>query len=188
MAYIRVIPEADATGTLADLYKRFGNPDGTVDNVLKVHSLNPESLQAHCALYLQCMHRPSPLSRVEREMVGVVVSRANGCEYCVEHHSRGLHRLLDPDRKELVDRLRAGDHEMLTQREAAMLVYAHKLATAPAEMNRHDVEALRGVGLTDHEILDLAQIVGYFAYANRIVQGLGATLEPDDRLGQWPKG
>ncbi len=81
MAYIDTIHESEAKGRLADLYHRFGNPDGTVDNVMKVHSLNPESLEAHGALYVQAMHRPSPLSRIEREIIAVTVSRLNECHY-----------------------------------------------------------------------------------------------------------
>jgi len=55
-------------------------------------------------------------------------------------------------------------------------------------MERSDVEALRSAGLTDREVLDTAQAIGYFAYVNRIVLGLGAALEDDVALGQWPAG
>ena len=94
MSYIRTIDESEASGELDDLYKRGRNPDGSVDNVLKVHSLNPESLRAHLEVYIAAMHRPSPLSRAEREIVATVVSRVNGCEYCLRHHSEGLRRQL----------------------------------------------------------------------------------------------
>ncbi len=81
MAFIETIDPSDARGPLAELYKRCGNRNGTVDNVLQAHSLNPESLEAHCGLYMQAMHRPSPLSRVEREIIAVTVSRLNECHY-----------------------------------------------------------------------------------------------------------
>lgn len=81
MAYIDTIDKSAAHGKLAELYKRFANPDGSVDEVLKVHSANPDALEAHCALYVQALHQPSPLSRAEREIIGVVVSRLNGCHY-----------------------------------------------------------------------------------------------------------
>jgi len=186
MAYIRTIPESEAEGKLADLYRKYGNPDGSVDNVLKTHSLNPASLEAHCLLYVQSMHRPSPLSRAEREMVAVTVSRLNGCNYCRRHHGVGLRRLLPEARKRTADEVMEGEWSGLTTRETAMVTYATKLATTPGEMSRADVEALHSAGLTDREILDLAQVVGYFAFANRIVLGLGAELEDDERLGFWP--
>lgn len=81
MAHIETVPEGDAEGRLAELYRRFANPDGSVDQVLKVHSINPEALAAHCELYVQAMHRPSPLSRIEREVIAVAVSRINECHY-----------------------------------------------------------------------------------------------------------
>lgn len=186
MAFIQTIPESDAQGQLADLYRRFGNPDGTVDEVLKAHSLNPDSLEAHCALYTQAMHKPSPVSRAEREIVGVTVSRLNGCTYCLEHHAAGLERLLPDQRKPLLAPFKTGDESSLTDRERAMTAYAGKLTRAPASMAGDDVERLRAAGLSDREILDVAQTAAYFAYANRIALGLGAALEPRHTLGQWP--
>jgi len=189
MSYIQTIPEAEAAGKLADLYKRFGNPDGTVDNVLKAHSLNPESLEAHCALYVQSCHRPSPVSRAEREMVGVVVSRLNKCIYCREHHAAGLRQLLPEDRKGLEQTLATGDliTANITPRERAMIGYAIRLTLDPSGVGSGEFEAMRTAGLTDREILDIAQVAAYFAYANRIVLGLGAPLEQGEGpLGEWP--
>ena len=197
MAYISIIDPQNAEEPLAGLYRRFANPDGTVDNVLQVHSLNPESLRAHCALYVQALHRPSPVSRAEREMIGVVVSRLNGCGYCLKHHAAGLRRLLPPDRQDVADALEApapvanrwppeGIGRALISREKAIVEYVAKLTTNPQAMNRSDASALRDAGLTDREILDVAQTAAYFAYANRIVLGLGAEVEEADRLGQWP--
>jgi len=186
MAYINVINESDAEGRLAELFKRFGNPDGSVDNVLKVHSLNPESLEAHSALYVQSMHKPSPLSRAEREILGTVVSRLNGCTYCQRHHSTGLRRLLPDDRKQVADDVAAGTFSGLTDRERALADYATALTVDPATMTAQHVTALKDAGLTDREILDAAQAIAYFAYANRIVLGLGAALEEGAEIGQWP--
>jgi uncharacterized peroxidase-related enzyme len=188
MSYIDIISESDASGTLADQYKRFGNPDGSVDNVLKVHSLNPESLEAHCALYVQSCHRPSPVSRAEREMIGVTVSRLNKCTYCQTHHGAGLKRLLPADRKHIADEVIAGNTENLTDRENAMVTYATKLTLDPSSITQAEIAQLKAVGLTDREILDVAQVTAYFAYANRIVLGLGAALEiGEGEIGQVPQ-
>lgn len=81
MAWIRMIDEENAEGRLAELYRRLVEPWGGVDNVLKIHSLNPPSLAAHLELYRTVMYGPSPLSRVQREMIAVVVSAANRCHY-----------------------------------------------------------------------------------------------------------
>ena len=81
MAYIETVSESNAEGRLAEHYRRFANSDGSVDNVLKVHSLNPAALLAHAQLYMQAIHAPSPVSRLEREVIAIWVSRLNGCGY-----------------------------------------------------------------------------------------------------------
>jgi alkylhydroperoxidase family enzyme len=81
MAWIRTIDEDEAEGRLKELYARKTEPWGGVDHVIKVHSLNPPSLHGHFELYKTLMHGRSPLSRVQREMIGVVVSKTNRCHY-----------------------------------------------------------------------------------------------------------
>jgi uncharacterized peroxidase-related enzyme len=81
MAWIKVIHEDEAQGGLKAAYDKLIEPWGGVDNILKIHSLNPASLRAHVELYKTLMRGPSELSRVEREMIAVVVSAANRCHY-----------------------------------------------------------------------------------------------------------
>jgi alkylhydroperoxidase family enzyme len=76
-----VISEEGAGGVLKRMYDRMRDPRGPVDNILKIHSLNPAGLRAHYDLYKSVMHGPSELSRSEREMIAVVVSRLNDCHY-----------------------------------------------------------------------------------------------------------
>lgn len=59
-----------------------------------------------------------------------------------------------------------------------MLAYAEKLTRTPSAMTRGDVEALRAAGFDDVAILDIAQVTGYFAFVNRLADGLGVELEP----------
>ncbi len=81
MAWIRMIPESEAQGRLRKSYERLTEPWGGVDNILKIHSLNPPSLDGHFELYKTLMRGRSPLTRVQREMIAVVVSAANHCHY-----------------------------------------------------------------------------------------------------------
>ena len=80
MAWIEVIKEGEAEGDLKSIYDRIA-VGGRVDNILKIHSLHPESLETHLALYEDLMYARGPLSRTDREMVAVVVSVANECHY-----------------------------------------------------------------------------------------------------------
>jgi len=66
---------------LKSLVKPFREKDGTLDNILAVHGLHPLGLQTHTAMYKELMYGKGPLSRLERELIAVVVSQANSCHY-----------------------------------------------------------------------------------------------------------
>ena len=81
MAWIDTINERDADGSLKDQYEKLKDSRSGVDNILKIHSLNPESLDAHVQLYKTIMYGKSPIRRVNREMIAVLVSSINQCHY-----------------------------------------------------------------------------------------------------------
>jgi|TARA_B110001454_G_scaffold54028_1_gene52948 alkylhydroperoxidase family enzyme len=81
MAWIDTINERDANGSLKDQYAKLKDSRSGVDNILKIHSLNPESLDAHVQLYKTIMYGKSPIRRVNREMIAVLVSSINQCHY-----------------------------------------------------------------------------------------------------------
>ena len=81
MAFIPMLDDDEASPELREIYRRIFPRGGEKDNILKIHSLNPRSLQHHYDLYRHLMYGPSDLSRAEREMIGVVVSRVNSCHY-----------------------------------------------------------------------------------------------------------
>ena len=82
VAWIETVDEHVATGQLQRAYRRAADPaTGHVDHIMKIHSLNPASLLDHQRLYKTLMYGESPLSRAQREMIGVVVSAINRCEY-----------------------------------------------------------------------------------------------------------
>lgn len=81
MAWIRVIDESEAEGDLKEIYDEQSRQAGAVANILKIHSLRPKILATHMPLYAAIMHVPGALSRVQREMIAVVVSVANHCHY-----------------------------------------------------------------------------------------------------------
>ncbi|MFU8828516.1 MAG: peroxidase-related enzyme [Phycisphaerales bacterium] len=187
MAYIPTTPESRATGDLADLYTRYARPiegGSAVDDILKLHSVNPPALGTHVAIAVSAMHAESPLSRVDREIIGVVVSLVNGCEYCLNHHANALEKLLPDDRKSIVEPLATdGDTDGLTDRETAIAKYVQKLTIDPGGMTGGDIGALKGVGLTDREVHDVVHAAAYCAYASRIALGLGASIQADVDAG-----
>ncbi len=81
MAWVRQIPEEDATGLLQKIYADAKKRAGRVFNILKVQSLNPPTLRASMGLYMQTTQAESPVSRALREMIATVVSKTNECHY-----------------------------------------------------------------------------------------------------------
>lgn len=93
------------------------------------------------------------------------------------HHGAGLRRLGVQD--EIIRRLRDDYKSLeLSKQDRAMLDYAAKLSVAPAHMSEKDVQKLRAVGFSDAGILDICQVTAYYAFVNRIANGLGVELEP----------
>jgi len=189
MSWIATIEPGEAEGALGNIYQRIAGPGGAVDNVLKIHSLRPHTLEAHMALYKNVLHhRGNSLPKWLLETIGIFVSLLNGCSYCVEHHFAGLRRLLRDDarssaiRSALETETFAG---VFDRRERAILDYAQRLTRAPAEMTDREITALRDAGLDDGEILEVNQVASYFAYVNRTVLGLGVTTL-GDTLGLSP--
>jgi uncharacterized peroxidase-related enzyme len=176
MAWIDTINERDANGSLKDQYAKLKDSRSGVDNILKIHSLNPESLDAHVQLYKTIMYGKSPIRRVNREMIAVLVSSINQCHYWITHHGEGLLKLTKDE--SLVHQI-ISDYKIanISPAQMAMLDYASKLTERPTDMILKDVERLRDVGYTDRGILDINQIVSYFAYVNRVADGLGVELE-----------
>jgi len=82
MAFISYADDEPLDPTLAAIYERVRDPKrGIVDNILRVHSHNPPSAEAHLLLYKTLMFGRSGLTRIQREMIAVVVSQVNTCHY-----------------------------------------------------------------------------------------------------------
>ena len=139
---------------------------GFVPNVLRTYSFNQEKLRAFSQLYNSLMLGPSKLSKLEREMVAVVVSSANRCFYCLVAHGQAVRHLSgDPELGEmLVMNYRVAKVE---PRMKAMLDFAWKLTTEPWTVDETDRELLRAAGLSDDEIFDLSDVIGFFNMSNR---------------------
>lgn len=181
MSWIRSIPPAESSGRLKAQYDRLLGPDGRLDNIIMVHGLRPHTLEGHLALYRAALHHSAnTLPKAYLEAIGVRVSRLNGCAYCVAHHRVGvLREAADAAAGEAM--LAALEHDApgapFSAGERAGLAYAGKLALAPASITVSDIDAMRDGGLDDGQILEINQVAGYFCYANRVVLGLGVTLE-----------
>jgi uncharacterized peroxidase-related enzyme len=182
-AWIRMVPVEEAEGTLKAMYDRVKTPHGTVDNVMKVHSLRPHTMEGHVVLYRSVLHNPeNTLPFWFLEVVASYVSIINNCAYSLTHHFTNARRLIrDRARSDAIRAaLDAGAPERaFAGKELALLRYAGKLTAAVGKMEKADIDALRAAGCDDGEILELNQVCAYFNYSNRLLNGLGVTTEGD---------
>ena len=151
---------------------------GLVPNVLKAYGLRPKKLKNFIALYNELMLGESGLSKLEREMIAVVVSSANHCYYCLVAHGQAVRKLSgDPQLGEmLVMNYRVAP---LEPRQRAMLDFAYKLTTTPWLVGEPDREALRHAGFGDEEIFDIADVAGFYNMSNRVASGVDMIPNPE---------
>ena len=151
---------------------------GLIPNVLRTYSGNQEKLRAFSTFYNTVMLSDSKLTKLEREMVAVVVSSANRCYYCLVAHGQAVRQLSgDPQLGEmLVMNYRVAP---LEPRVRAMLDFAWKLTTTPWAVDEGDREALREVGLDDNAIFDLSDVIGFFNMSNRFATAVDMMPNPE---------
>ncbi|MFW6310251.1 MAG: peroxidase-related enzyme [Prolixibacteraceae bacterium] len=183
MSRIKVIQPEEATGRLKEIYDDLVKKRGKLADVHKIQSLRPESIVAHMDLYMEIMFTKSELSRTEREMMAVVVSAANGCEYCRMHHSQALNHYWKNEKK--VDLLRTDfENADLNIRELVLCSFANLLTIDPeAYKDEKYLNQLKKAGISDNGILDATLVVAYFNFVNRIVMALGLEVSDEEMKG-----
>ena len=150
---------------------------GMIPNVLQAYAFDIEKLNAFTGMYNDIMLAGSGLSKLEREMIAVVVSSVNKCFYCLTAHGAAVRELSgDPILGEmLVMNWRAAD---LDARQAAMLAFAELITVSSAKVAESDRQALRDAGFTDRDIWDIASVAGFFNMTNRIASA--TDMRPND--------
>ncbi len=157
-----------------DLQKYFAVCDekiGFLPNVLAAYSFSEPKLRAFMGMYNDLMLADSQLSKLEREMIAVVVSATNRCYYCLTAHGQAVREMSgDPALGELlVMNYRAAK---LTRKQRAMLDFAHKMTVSSAEISAADRAALRRAGFNDHAAWDIAAVASFFNMTNRMATAI----------------
>ena len=150
---------------------------GMVPNVLRAYAFDIAKLNAFTAMYNDVMLADSGLSKLEREMIAVVVSSINRCYYCQVAHGAAVRQLSgNPQLGEMmVMNYRVAD---LDPRQRAMLDFAAQLTTASATVQETDRQALRDVGFSDRDIFDIASVAGFYNMSNRVASAID--MRPND--------
>lgn len=150
---------------------------GILPNVLQAYAFDEKKLRAFTDMYNDLMLGQSGLSKLEREMIAVVVSSVNHCYYCLVAHGAAVRQLSgDPALGEMmVMNYRAAD---LSPRQRAMLDFAVKLTETPAKIIEADRERLREAGFSDRDIWDISSTAAFFNMSNRVAAA--TDMRPND--------
>ena len=150
---------------------------GMVPNVLKAHAFDIPKLEAFTGLYNDLMLGESGLSKLEREMIAVVVSSINSCFYCQTAHGAAVREMGTPELGEMmVMNYRVAD---LSPRQRAMLDFAVQVTEASARITEADRQGLRDLGFSDRDIWDIANVAGFFNMTNRIASAVDMRPNPE---------
>jgi uncharacterized peroxidase-related enzyme len=160
-------PQDRLDAEIAEYFAKCEEKLGFVPNVLLAYAFDNAKLEAFAAFYNDLMLAPSGLSKLEREMIAVVVSSQNRCYYCLTAHGAAVRVYSgDPALGEtMVMNYRAAK---LTKKQRAMLDFAVKITNESWAIEEQDREALRRVGFSDRDIWDIAAVAGFFNMSNRV--------------------
>ena len=182
-AWIRMLSDEEADETLTEALELARTPHGTVDNVMRVHSLRPSTMIGHIRLYRACLHDESnEIPMWFQEVISSYVSSLNNCAYSYANHwKNAAHLIGDADKARKIEAAleRRKPEEAFDGPELALLRYTEKLTLHPGDMTETDIAALRNEGIDDGRILEANQIIGYFNYVNRQLNGLGVSTTGD---------
>jgi uncharacterized peroxidase-related enzyme len=165
------LKEGVLSGEMQAYFAKCDEKIGFVPNVLRAYAHDNQKLEAFAAFYNDLMLAPSGLSKLEREMIAVVVSSQNRCYYCLTAHGAAVRQLSgDPVLAEmLVQNYRAAE---LEPRHRAMLDFAVKLTEAPSTVEEPDRARLRSAGFSDRDIWDVAAVASFFNMSNRMASAV----------------
>lgn len=173
MAWIETIGWDESEGQLRDAYDWQAASLGEPAEFTMLGSLYPAIVEERLRLYRAVEACPSDLSQIERQAAALVASTINGTDHCASGLRLKLASLGLAD--DIIAAIVADPISVTTgdTRLDAIVAHAAKLTVRPTEMTEGDVEALRVVGLSDLDVLDLNNMVAYYNYINRVVMGLG---------------
>ena len=185
------MPKQDGQPTALDLPPAEPLPDATakyfriceeklglVPNVLKAYAFDIEKLNAFAAMYNDLMLEDSGLSKLEREMIAVVVSSLNSCYYCQVAHGAAVRELSgNPELGEML----VMNHNVcdLNKRQRAMVAFVEKITVGSHRISEKDRNDLRAAGFADRDIWDIAAVAGFFNMTNRVASATGMVPNPE---------
>jgi uncharacterized peroxidase-related enzyme len=171
------LPQGELSPAMQAYFAKCDEKIGFVPNVLKAYAYDTGKLEAFAGFYNDLMLGASGLSKLEREMIAVVVSSQNRCYYCLTAHGAAVRQISgDPALGELmVMNYRAAE---LAPRHRAMLDFAVRVTDAPWTVEEAHRQALRDAGFGDRDIWDIAAVASFFNMSNRMASAVDMRPNP----------
>ena len=177
------VPELDELKTpgVTGFFTRQQREEGLTSNWFRALSLNEGDLERLNAYLLPLLGTDGRggLSAREREVIATVVSGENRCSYCHTNHANKLGKVAGDwsfGQRVAIDHRQVAE---LTEREAALADLAVAVNNDPQSIRDADYDALRGLGLSDHEILEGISIAAFIGATNRIGVALSVPPNPE---------
>lgn len=172
------LEQAELTPEVAAYFKKCEEKIGFIPNVLLAYAHDMAKFDAFANMYNDLMLAPSGLSKLEREMIAVVVSSENKCFYCLTAHGAAVRQLSGkPELGEiLVMNYRAGGFD---DRTRAMLDFAVKLTLNPQKIEGKDREKLRKEGFSERDIWDISAVAAFYNMSNRMAAAVDMRPNPE---------
>ncbi|MBB5391007.1 MULTISPECIES: peroxidase-related enzyme [unclassified Herbaspirillum] len=176
-AWLDVIALEDATEDQIKVLEE-SNPKAKTSDYYLFLAHQPDILRQRSAAFNAIMYAPGGMSRAERELGSLVVSRINGCVYCASVHAQRFEQLAK--RNDTVQQVFDNPYGAgIDAREQAIAKFSAELTEQPDAIDAAKIQALKDVGLNELEVLDLIHSIAIFAWANRLMLNLGEPVFPD---------
>lgn len=172
MSILRMTPESEAAGLVAEIYEDDRRSLGYVPSYTKALSLNPEAYLAAESL-LKAVSKPLGIRRYE--LVTLAASQAIGSTHCRLAHGEKSLRIFNEE--QLVAIAKDFHHADLSEAEVAMMDYAMRVCTDAAAMTDSDTQRLRDLGFSDREIVDITMAAAARNFISRSVLAMAVDLE-----------
>ncbi|WP_343586928.1 peroxidase-related enzyme [Herbaspirillum sp.] len=176
-AWLDVVALEDASEDQIKVLEE-SNPKAKTSDYYLFLAHQPDILRQRSAAFNAIMYAPGGMSRAERELGSLVVSRINGCVYCASVHAQRFEQLAK--RNDTVQQVFDNPYGAgIDAREKAIAKFSAELTEQPDSVDAAKIQALKDAGLNDLEVLDLIHSIAIFAWANRLMLNLGEPVFPD---------
>jgi uncharacterized peroxidase-related enzyme len=171
------LPQAPLDDAAKAYFAKCQEKLGFIPNVLRAYAFDVAKLKAFIGMSDDLMMAPSGLTKLERELIAVVVSCANHCHYCLVAHGAAVRKLSGNAKlaETIVTNYRAAE---LDDRTRAMLDFCWKLTVEPWLIEEKDRRDLRAKGFSDRDLWDIAAIAAFFNMSNRVASA--TDMRPND--------